>query len=106
MGKDMYELGGGVDFHPQQKKQNYTTGNPKSIQINIYINHQELRKADSDRPSNRQGFLEGLLNIQTYQMSQTTQVDDPRETGKGNTPNKMDRRWLPNPSGGQRQTQS
>lgn len=25
----------------------------KSIQINIYINHQELRKADTDRPSNR-----------------------------------------------------
>lgn len=23
-------------------------------------------------------------------MSKTTQVDDPRETGKGNTPNKMD----------------
>lgn len=43
----------GVDFHPQQKTQNYTTGNPKTIQINIYINHQELRKADCDRPSNR-----------------------------------------------------
>lgn len=32
---------------------NTTTGNAKSIQINIYINHQELRKAVSDRPSCR-----------------------------------------------------
>lgn len=40
----------GCRFSPTTEN---TTGNAKSIQINIYINHQELRKAVSDRPSCR-----------------------------------------------------
>lgn len=40
----------GCGFSPTTEN---TTGNAKSIQINIYINHQELRKAVSDRPSCR-----------------------------------------------------